>query len=90
MRNIEAKSGKRPEQFLKLATKKGFIKRGKIIASYSEMLKWLKSPQIGLGHVHASAMIFYLRLRTNDPTPSEKMKKWAYNSGYNKKTGKIE
>jgi len=37
-RNIEAKSGKTPEYFWKLAMKKGFVKRGHTVAKHSEML----------------------------------------------------
>ncbi len=81
MHNIEAKTGKTPEDFWQLANKKCFIKEGKIVATHAQLLKWLKS-DIGLGHVHANFIITYLRLRTNDPKVSEKMKKWAYETGY--------
>ena len=64
--NIQAKTGKSPEDFFALANKKGLVKNGKIVAKYSELLAWLKS-DIGLGHGHANAMILYLRIRTNDP-----------------------
>ncbi len=81
MHNIEAKTGKTPEDLFQLANKKGFIKEGKIVAPHAQLLKWLKS-DIGLGHVHANMIIVYLRLRTNDPKVSDKMKKWAYETGY--------
>lgn len=81
MENIRAKSGKTPEDFWKLANKKGFVKRGKIAAKHANMLTWLKS-DIGLGHVHANFVIMYLRLRANDPSVSIGMKKWAYSTGY--------
>ena len=45
------------------------------------MLKGLKS-DIGLGHVHASFMITYLRLRAGDAATSPAMRKWAYSTGY--------
>ena len=64
--NIQAKTGKSPEEFLALANKKGLVKNGKILAKHSELLAWLKS-EMGLGHGHANAMILYLRIRTNDP-----------------------
>ena len=64
--NIQAKTGKSPEDFLALANKKGLVKNGKIVAKHSELLAWLKS-EMGLGHGHANAMILYLRIRTNDP-----------------------
>jgi hypothetical protein len=81
MQNIEAKTGKSPDDFWELANKMGFIREGKIIATHSQLLKWLKS-EVALGHVHANFIIMYLRLRTNDPKVSEKMKNWAYSTGY--------
>jgi len=81
MQNIEAKTGKSPEDLWKIANKMGFIKEGKIVATHAQLLGWLKS-DIGLGHVHANMVIVYLRLRTNDPKVSEKMKNWAYSTGY--------
>jgi hypothetical protein len=81
MQNVQAKSGKPPEDFYRITTEKGFIVDGKIVASHKQLLEWLKS-DIGLGHVHANFIIAYLRLRTNDPKVSEQMKKWAYETGY--------
>ncbi|MDE1855423.1 MAG: DUF4287 domain-containing protein [Candidatus Micrarchaeota archaeon] len=81
LHNIQAKTGKSPEDFYKLATGKGFIKRGKIVAEHAEMLDWLKS-EIKLGHVHANFIILYLRLRTNDPRGGANIKKWARETGY--------
>jgi hypothetical protein len=81
MQNIQAKSGKTPEEFYRIAKEKGFIKDDKIVAPHKQMLEWLKS-DIGLGHVHANFIIAYLRLRTHDPKISEQMKKWAYETGY--------
>ena len=54
--NIQAKTGKSPEDFLALANKEGLVKSGKIVAKHSELLAWLKS-DMGLGHGHANAMI---------------------------------
>lgn len=82
MKNIYLKTGKRPEDFWKLADKKGFVKHGKIVATRAKMLTWLKSKEVGLGHVHASFIILYLRLRAKDPTVTVKIKEWAYNTGY--------
>jgi Domain of unknown function (DUF4287) len=79
--NIQAKTGKTPDDFWRLANEKGFIKDGKIVAKHADMLKWLKS-DIGRGHVHANFMILCLRLRTNDPKVSEQSRKWAYSTGY--------
>ncbi len=81
MQNIETKTGKSGEDFWHLANKMGFVKEGKIVATHAQLLMWLKS-EIGLGHVHANFIITYLRLRTNDPKVSEKMKTWAYSTGY--------
>jgi hypothetical protein len=64
--NIQAKTGKAPDEFLEIAMKKGFVKNGKIVAKHSELLGWLKN-EGGLGHGHANAIIMYLRIRTNDP-----------------------
>ncbi len=66
LENIQAKTGKSPEEFLELAKKKGFVKNGKIVAKYAELLGWLKS-DMGLGHGHANAMILYFRIQTKDP-----------------------
>ena len=51
--NIKAKTGKTPEDFRKLAKKKGLV-------NYGELLKWLKS-DCGLGHGHANAIILYIQ-----------------------------
>ena len=64
--NVQAKTGKAPDEFLALAIKKGFIKDGKIVAKHADLLAWLKG-DIGLGHGHANAIIMYLRIRTNGP-----------------------
>jgi len=81
MDNIVALTGKKPDDFWKLAVKKGFVKRGKVVASHSKLLEWLKS-DIGLGHVRANFIILYLRLRGKDPKVSERMRNWAYDTGY--------
>lgn len=46
--NIKAKTGKGPDEFRALATKKGLVKRGELVA-------WLKA-DFDLGHGHASAI----------------------------------
>jgi hypothetical protein len=81
IQNVQVKSGKTAEDFFRIATEKGFIVDGKIVASHKQLLEWLKS-DISLGHVHANFIIAYLRLRTHDPKVSEQMKKWAYETGY--------
>jgi uncharacterized protein DUF4287 len=64
--NIQAKTGKAPDDFLAMAKERGFVKDGVIVAKHAELLAWLKE-DIGLGHGHANAIILYLRIRTNDP-----------------------
>ena len=81
MKNIQAKTGKTPDDFFTAAGQKGFIRDGKITAKHAEMLGWLKQ-EIGLGHVHANMVILYLRLRTKDPQLTETIKEWAYKTGY--------
>jgi hypothetical protein len=80
--SIKTKSGKSLEDYWNLAKKKGFVRDGKVVAKHGEMLAWLKSKGIGLGHVHANMVITYLRLRTDDPQLTPAMKKWAYDTGY--------
>lgn len=84
MTNIEKKSGKSAEDFWKMASEKGFVKEGKIVASHVQMLQWLKS-EVGLSHVYANFIIQYFRLRTKDPKLTEKTKEWAYKTGYQDK-----
>lgn len=50
--NIEAKTGKTPEDFRKLAEKKGLLKPG---VKAMEIVNWLKK-DYGLGHGHAMAI----------------------------------
>ncbi len=80
-RNIEKKTGKKLLDYYALAEQRRFIKDGKIVAAHAEILKWLKS-DMTLSHVYANFIITYFKLRTNDPKVSEKMKSWAYTTGY--------
>ncbi len=52
--NIKAKTGKGPEDFKKLAEKKGFLKDGQVIQTVkaTEITNWLKE-EFELGHGHA-------------------------------------
>lgn len=50
--NIEAKTGKTPADFKKLAKKKGLLKPG---VKAMEIVAWLKK-DFGLGHGHAMAI----------------------------------
>jgi hypothetical protein len=55
--NIRAKTGKGPEEFKKLAQKKGFLKKGELVKSVkaTEITNWLKE-EFELGHGHAMAI----------------------------------
>ena len=50
--NIKAKTGKSPEDFKKIAEKKGLLKAG---VKAGEIVKWLKD-DFDLGHGHAMAI----------------------------------
>lgn len=55
--NIEAKTGKTPADFKKIAEEKGFMKEGELNPSTkaAEIVAWLKA-DFGLGHGHAMAI----------------------------------
>ena len=55
--NIKTKTGKSPEDFKKLAEKKGFMKKGEIAQGVKagEIVAWLKK-DFDLGHGHAMAI----------------------------------
>jgi hypothetical protein len=55
--NIKAKTGKSPEDFKKLAEKKGFLENGKIKDGIKagEIVAWLKK-EFDLGHGHSMAI----------------------------------
>jgi hypothetical protein len=50
--NIKAKTGKSPEDFKKIAAKKGLLNEG---VKAGEIVKWLKE-DFDLGHGHAMAI----------------------------------
>ncbi len=56
--NIKTKTGKSPEDFKKLAEKKGFLERGqlKVNVKASEIIAWLKK-DFDLGHGHGMAIV---------------------------------
>ncbi len=60
--NIQAKTGKSPEDFRKLADQKGFIQQGKLKAGVKagEIVQWLKA-DFDLGHGHAMALYALLK-----------------------------
>ena len=55
--NIKVKTGKSPDDFKKLAEKKGFLKDGQLIKTVkaTEITNWLKD-EFELGHGHAMAI----------------------------------
>jgi hypothetical protein len=55
--NIKTKTGKTPEDFEKLAEKKGFLQKGKLNPGVKagEIVAWLKK-DFDLGHGHAMAI----------------------------------
>ena len=60
--NIQAKTGKGPAEFKKLADKKGFTKNGilKEGVKAGEIVKWLKE-EFQLGHGHSMAIYALLK-----------------------------
>lgn len=55
--NIKKKTGKTPDDFKKLAEKKGFLKGGELVKTVkaTEVVNWLKE-EFELGHGHAMAI----------------------------------
>ncbi len=55
--NIKTKTGKTPEDFKKLAEKKGFLKKGQLVETVKagQIVSWLKE-DFDLGHGHAMAI----------------------------------
>lgn len=60
--NIQAKTGKSPEDFKKMATEKGFTENGAIKAGVkaTQITDWLKA-DFELGHGHAMAIYALLK-----------------------------
>ena len=63
--NIKKKTGKGPDDFKKLAEKKGFLKSGKLVATVkaTEITNWLKE-DFELGHGHAMAIYALFKGKT--------------------------
>jgi hypothetical protein len=63
--NIEAKTGKTPADFKKLATEKGFMVDGKLNPNTkaTEITNWLKE-EFDLGHGHAMAIFASFKGKT--------------------------
>ena len=63
--NIKTKTGKSPDDFKKLAEKKGFLKKGELVQTVkaTEITNWLKS-EFNLGHGHAMAIYMTFKGKT--------------------------
>ena len=61
IKNIEAKTGKGPEDFIRLARKKGFLEPG---VKSGQIVEWLNK-DFGLGRGHAMAVVVVLRTAEN-------------------------
>lgn len=63
--NIQTKTGKSPEDFKKLATKKGYAHNGALAPGIKagEIVAWLKT-DFDLGHGHAMAIVALLKGKT--------------------------
>ena len=63
--NIEAKTGKTPADYKKLATEKGFMVDGKLNPNTkaTEITNWLKE-EFDLGHGHAMAIFASFKGKT--------------------------
>jgi hypothetical protein len=57
--NIEKQTGVGPDEFIRLATEKGFTKAG---TKATQITDWLKA-EYGLGHGHAMAIVKLLKDR---------------------------
>ena len=62
LENIEAKTGKSPAEFRKLAATQGFVSSGKLRADVKagQVVAWLKK-DFQLGHGHAMAIVALLK-----------------------------
>ena len=63
--NIKTKTGKTPEDFKKLAEKKGFMMKGKLNPEIkaTQITDWLKE-EFELGHGHAMALFAVFKGKT--------------------------
>ena len=60
--NIQAKTGKSPDDLIQLATEKGFLENGilKPEIKAGEIVQWLKD-EFDLGHGHAMAVYAFFK-----------------------------
>lgn len=70
--NIQAKTGKSPADFRKLATDKGFAAGGKLRPGVKagDVVAWLKA-DFALGHGHAMAIVALLKGKKGDGSPKK-------------------
>ena len=63
--NIQTKTGKRPDDFKKMAEKKGFLQKGKLKEGVKagQIIAWLKE-DFDLGHGHAMAIFALFKGKT--------------------------
>jgi hypothetical protein len=60
LKTIKEKTGKGPDDFKKLAAKKGFTSGGELTVKAGDITKWLKE-EFELGHGHAMAIYALLK-----------------------------
>ena len=58
--NIQTKTGKTPEDFVRIAEEKGLLKQGVPAVKATEIMNWLKA-DFDLGHGHANAIFAYFK-----------------------------
>jgi len=60
--NIQAKTGKSPDDLINLATEKGFLENGTLKPEIKagELVQWLKD-EFDLGHGHAMAVYAFFK-----------------------------
>jgi plastocyanin len=58
--NIQAKTGKSPDDLRQMAEQKGFTKNGELTVKAGDIVKWLKE-ELDLGHGHAMAIYALLK-----------------------------
>ena len=58
--NIQAKTGKGPDEFVRLAEEKGLLENGIPAVKATEIVNWLKA-DFELGHGHANAIYAYFK-----------------------------
>lgn len=64
--NVQAKTGKSPEDLKELATEKGFLENGTLKAGVKagQIVDWLKK-DFDLGHGHSMAIFAYFNGKTS-------------------------